>query len=202
MTEPEVFVLADQALNHVVEQISDDQWALPVPDWFATQQTDRRPALREIVDYHAYDDAWVPDMLEGRTMAEAGMDKFIVTKLLGDDPKGAFALLVARACAAAREVTDLDRNVHCSFGDFTTRQYLWQTNMFRALRAVEIAKVIGVDSRLSEDLVQGVWEEVSPNAEQWRSIGVFGPEVAVATDAPLQERLFGLTGRDPSAGGG
>ena len=156
--------------------------------------------MREIVSYHAYDDAWVPDMLEGRTMEEAGTDKFIVGELLGDEPKEEFAMLVARACAAAREVRDLEQTVHTSFGDFTTREYFWQINMFRALRAIEIATVIGVDSRLPEELVQGIWNEVSPQAEVWRKIGVFGPAVPVPDDAPLQDRLLGLTGRDPKAG--
>lgn len=30
--------------------------------------------------------------------------------------------------------------VDCSFGDFPARGYLWQTNMFRGLRAHDIAK--------------------------------------------------------------
>ena len=47
------------------------------------------PTLREIIGYHAYDDAWVPDMLAGRTMDEVGQDAF-KGDLLGDDPKGSF----------------------------------------------------------------------------------------------------------------
>ncbi|HEV2029098.1 MAG TPA: hypothetical protein VGS16_11305 [Candidatus Dormibacteraeota bacterium] len=70
MTEPEVFVLADHALNDVVAQIKDDQWAMEMAPSFATRVTDHRPTLREIINYHAYDDAWVPDMLAGKAMAE------------------------------------------------------------------------------------------------------------------------------------
>jgi len=43
-------------------------------------------------------------------------------------------------------------------------------------------------------------DELSPHAEEWRAIGVFGPAVNVPADAPLQDRLLGLTGRDPYAG--
>ena len=198
LTEPEVFVLADHALNVVVAQIKDGQWAMEMPPGFATRVTDHRPTLREIINYHAYDDAWVPDMLAGRTMAEAGLDNF-KGDLLGEEPKVRFAEIVEKACAAATGLDDLDRTVHCSFGDFPARGYLWQTNMFRGLRAHEIARVIGIDFELPDALVQGLWDEISPQAEKWRAIGVFPAAVAVPDGAPLLDRLLGLTGRDPKA---
>jgi uncharacterized protein (TIGR03086 family) len=193
-----VFVLADEALNRVVAQIRDDQWSMMLPPSFATRQIDHPPNLREIINYHAYDDAWVPDMLAGRTMEEAGRDKFD-GDVLGDDPKASFAAIVALACAAARNLEDLTRTVHCSFGDYEARAYLWQANMFRGLRAHDIARVIGVDPALPDELVQGVWDEVTPQAEEWRSIGVFPAAVPVPDDAPLLDRLLGITGRDPRA---
>jgi hypothetical protein len=198
MTEPEVFVLADRALNDVIAQISADQWTMKLPSSFRTRRIDHTPTLREIVNYHAYDDAWVPDMLAGRTMDEAGREKFD-GDLLGEDPISAFAAIVEKACAAARDFDDLDMTVHLSFGDFSARHYFWQINQFRGLRAYDIAKVIGADRTLPDDLVQGIWDEVSPNAEEWRAIGVFPAAVAVPDDASLQDRLLGLTGRDPKA---
>src|SRR5919202_5728396 len=157
LPEPEAFVLADQALNRVVQQIKDDQWSMPMPPWFLTRRSDQPPTLREVINYHAYDDAWVPDMLAGRTMAEVGQDAF-KGDLLGDDPKASFAAIVEKACAAARALDDLDRIVHCSFGDYPAREYFWQINSFRALRAHDIARVIGVDPALPEALVQGIWD--------------------------------------------
>ena len=77
------------------------------------------------------------------------------------------------------------------------RALFWQINQFRALRANDIARVIGADPTLPEELVQGIWEEVSPNAEEWRAIGIFGAAIPVPEDAPLQDRLLGLTGRAP-----
>src|SRR5438105_6023959 len=185
MSEPEVFVLADRAINRVVAQIRDDQWSMEVPPDFARRQADRTPTLREIINYHAYDDAWVPDMLAGKTMDEAGRHKFD-GDLLGEDPKARFAAIVEKACAAAQKLDDLDRVVHCSFGDYPAREYFWQINGFRGLRAHDIAKVIGVDSTLPAELVQGLWDEMSPHMEEWRAIGVFPAAVEVPADAPLQ----------------
>jgi uncharacterized protein (TIGR03086 family) len=196
MNEKDVFVLADRALDRVVQQIADGQWDMDMPASFARRNTDGVPKLRAIVGYHALDDAWVPDMLAGRSMDEAGKDKF-KGDLLGDDPKAAFASIVDRACAAAAHLDDLDRTVHCSFGDYPAREYLWQINGFRGMRAWDIAKVIGVDPTLPDDLVHGLWDEISPVADSWRAIGVFPAAIAVPDDAPLMQRLLGITGRDP-----
>ncbi len=59
--------------------------------------------------------------------------------------------------------------------------------------------MIGVDPTLQVDLVQGLWDELSPVADEWRQMGALPPRVAVADDAPLQDHLLGLTGRDPNA---
>lgn len=198
MTEPEVFVLADEALVAVVDQIRDDQWPMQLPAGFLTMLVDgRRPTMREVINYHAYDDAWVPDMLAGRTMDEAGRDKFD-GDLLGAGPKASFLAIAREACAAARNLDDLDRVVHCSFGDYPAREYFWQINGFRGIRAHDLALVIGVEPTLPDELVQGMWDEISPNAEEWRAIGVFPAAVPVPDDAPLLHRLLGVTGRDPA----
>ena len=197
LNEKEVFVLADRALDRVVQQIADDQWSLEVPGSFARMHKDGPPpTLRTIIEHHARDDAWVPDTLAGRTMDDVGKDTF-AGDILGDDPKAGFASLVNLACAAATELDDLERTVHLSFGDYTAREYLWQINVFRGMRAWDIAKMIGVDPTLPDELVQGLWDEVTPVAEEWRKIGVFGPAPDVPDDAPLVQRLLAITGRDP-----
>ena len=199
MAEPEVFELADRALARVVAQIAPDQWEIILPASFTTRVRPEPPSLRTLVNYHAYDDSWVPDMLAGLTMDEAGSDKFD-GDLLGADPVASFEAIVDRACAAAAAVTDLDAVAHLSFGDYPVREYFWQINQFRALRAHDIARVIGVDAGLPDQLVQGLWDELTPHAEEWRTIGVFPAAMPVPEDAPLLDQLLGLTVRssDPA----
>jgi uncharacterized protein (TIGR03086 family) len=196
MAEPDVFQLADRALARVVARIAPEQWDMILPTAFTTRSRPEPTSLRTLVNYHAYDDAWVPDMLAGLTMEEAGSDTFD-GDLLGDDPVGSFEAIVDRACAAAAGVRDLDAVAHLSFGDYTVREYFWQINQFRALRAHDIAREIGVEADLPDALVQGIWDEVSPHAEEWRTIGVFPAAVPVDEGAPLLDRLLGLTGRRP-----
>jgi uncharacterized protein (TIGR03086 family) len=193
MNEAEVFVLADRELNKVIQQIKDDQWDMEMPPSFVRRGQDK-VSLRQIVNYHAYDEAWVPDILAGKTMEEVGKDKFD-GDLLGDDPKGNFAALVEKACQAAKNSDDPDRIVHLTYGDFPAREYLTHITWFRGSRVRDIAEVIGVNSKLSPELVQGLWDELSPHADEWRKMGVFGPEVKVAADADLETKLWALTGR-------
>ena len=197
MTPTEAFVLAYRALDAVVQQIPDDRWETTMPPDFQTMGGSGEPlTLRQVIGYHAYDEAWMPDMLAGRTMEEVGKETFD-GDLLGADPKAAFAALVAKGTAAAEAVTDLDAPVHWSYGDFPLREGIWHPTSFRGLRAVDLARVLGLDDTLDPDLVQAMWDEFLPQAELWRSMGVFGPEVPVPADAPPQERLLGLTGRRP-----
>ena len=195
MTEQEVFILADEALLRVVELITDDQWDLAVP----IEMTPRLPGstLRQVIAYHAWDDAWVPDTLAGKTIEEVGDahgDR--QDDLLGDEPQAAFATIVATAVSAVRGLADLDKVVHLSYGDYPAREYLKHITYFRGSRVYDIARFIGADTTMPADLVQGLWDELVPQAEDWRKMGVFGPAVEVPDDAPLQDRLLELTGRD------
>jgi hypothetical protein len=55
-------------------------------------------------------------------------------------------------------------------------------------------------TRLTDDLVSGISAQVTPHAEDWRSYGIFPAAVPVPEGAPPQDRLLGLTGRQPDGG--
>ena len=163
--------------------------------WFQTRR--QGPiSLRDIVNYHAYDSAWVPDVLAGKTMTEVGAA--YQGDLLGADPKGSYRHYSERARAAVLQLDDPEKAVHLSYGDFPAREYLKHITTFRGFRAYDIARWIGIDTTLPPDLVQGLGDEILPEVELWRQMGVFGPAVPVPDDAPLQDRLLGLVGRDPA----
>jgi uncharacterized protein (TIGR03086 family) len=64
----------------------------------------------------------------------------------------------------------------------------------------DVARASGQDFDQDRDSVEAVYgfvKQFSSAGEEARE-GMFGPEVAVADDAPLLDRLLGLTGRDPS----
>ncbi len=72
MTRQELFIISDQALQSVIAQISDAQYALSIPEWFQVGGSGNdNLTLRKIINYHAYDEAWVPAVLTGRELTEA-----------------------------------------------------------------------------------------------------------------------------------
>jgi len=68
-----------------------------------------------------------------------------------------------------------------------------------ALHTWDLARAIGGDEELDEGLTANVWETLEPMAPFIGEIGVFGtgPSGTVGSDAPLQTRLLGVTGRRP-----
>ncbi len=87
--------------------------------------------------------------------------------------------------------------MHLSYGDFPAAEYLRHCTSFRGFRVFDIARWIGARTELPPDLVQGMWDVLGPDMEAWRALGVYQAAVPVPDDAPLQDRLLGLSGRDP-----
>lgn len=75
MTEKETFIRADEELNGVIQQITDDQWEMEMPADFPTRD-EKKYTVRDIITYQAYDEAWVPAMVAGKRMEEVGKDAF------------------------------------------------------------------------------------------------------------------------------
>ncbi|MCU1425874.1 MAG: hypothetical protein JWM51_2165, partial [Microbacteriaceae bacterium] len=81
MRERDLFLKTDATLRDVIDRLTAEDLDLPAPsDWSAKQN----PTLRDLVAYHAFDEAWVPDVLAGRSADEVG-DRY-AGDLLGDDP--------------------------------------------------------------------------------------------------------------------
>jgi uncharacterized protein (TIGR03086 family) len=198
MDARKLFVVADQALKDVIDQIKPDQWGMGLAEWFQVRHGQEEMKLRDIVSYHAYDEAWVPDTLAGKTVEEVGDSHGSYgDDLLGDDPKATYDQLFQKATTAVKALDDLDKKVHLSYGEWPARDYLWHISTFRGLRSFEIAKLIGIDTTMPKELVDGLLEIITPHAEEWRQMGVFGPALEASADASDQVKLLALTGRLP-----
>ncbi|WP_410876861.1 TIGR03086 family metal-binding protein [Nocardia sp. A7] len=62
----------------------------------------------------------------------------------------------------------------------------------------DLARALGTTVSWDDDLLRYVHSEVAATADQGRAMGIYGPEIPVAPDAPLLDRILGLTGRDPA----
>lgn len=66
------------------------------------------------------------------------------------------------------------------------------------VHAWDLARATGRPLDLPDDLVAYVYDGVAAGADQGREMGIYGSEVLVSADAPLLDRVVGLTGRDPA----
>jgi 3-mercaptopropionate dioxygenase len=187
----EMFIASAETEQTVVDQIGDDQWKLMMPE----RITHRPMSLMEVVRYHVWDSAWIPDGLAGKTIEEVGDSHEHLLELTSGELKGRFREDNQRAIAAVRGLTDLDEVVHLTYGDFPAREYLRHNIANRAFWSYDMAKLIGVNFTLTDAFVHALLDEFSPVAEGYRAMGIFPPEVEVASNADAQTKLLGMVGR-------
>ncbi len=168
-----------------VALVRDDQWAgsTPCTEW------DVRTLVAHLVD----EQRWAPYLLSGGKVSEAS-DRFAGDPL-GDDPKASWR----EASAAAREAFGadgaLDKPVAVSYGEISARDYLWEMTVDATVHAWDLARAIGADERLDQELVRRVYAATEKDAATIAASGMFDPPVKVATNADLQTRMLALFGR-------
>ncbi len=180
----------DRALREFdtrVHQVGAGQWddATPCTAW----------SVKDLVNHVTGEELWAPWLLRGATLAEVG-DRYD-GDVLGDHPVRAWE----RAAAGSREAFHtpgaLEGRVHVTGGRIAASDYGWQMISDLTVHAWDLARGIGVDDRLDEDVVREVHDRVAPQAAAWQGSGMFAPPVDVPEDAPVQDRLVGLLGRAP-----
>ncbi len=189
MSIQELFIMSNQALLKSVSQIANDQWDLMLPEGSSSKPTNLKDAVR----YHTYDDAWVPDVLAGKTKEAVGdtHESLLTSEAVAQN----YAHFNQHANDAVRDFTDLDRVTHLSYGDFSANDYLHHIITFRAFRSYDIAKLIGVDATIDPIFAQAMFDEFSPLIESYRQAGIFPPAITVAEDTDIQTKLLALVGR-------
>jgi len=191
MDQRQIFLLSDVALRDVIDALTPDELARTAPvDW------SRRPnsTVAEIVKGHTYDEAWVPDVLAGKTVDEVGDTYKPLLKRDAADVIADYDRYHDLATAAVTADPDLEATAHLTYGDFPRSVFYEHTSFFRAFQAWAIGHFVGREVRLPDELVTALTDLVTPQVEQLRSIHVFGPVVPVPADADAQTQLLGLTG--------
>ena len=185
MRTDELFLEADAALRSVIDRIDPADLSKPAPkEWTSTPD----PTFRDIVFAHAYDEAWVPDVLAGKSPADG--DEFRNADLLGDDPIASYDRLNDTATAAVREGVASGTTFRFQYGDYSVEEGFAHLATYRAFQAWMIAKHLGIPFRMSPELIAGLNENVVPHADEWRQFGVFPPAIDPPADADDETRLL------------
>ena len=190
--------IADQYRAHAddferkVAAVRPDQWANPSPcaAWTA------RDVVGHIVDMHGY-------MLRplNRQLSPAPS--------VQDDPLAAFNSARADVEAVLDDPRLAGSEVDTPSGRMTVEQQIDRVvGDDLVLHGWDLARATRQDETMDPADIKRLWASTTAIPadlmEQYRSPGafgpgveVFGPEVKVPEDAPLQDRLLGLMGRDP-----
>ncbi len=182
------YISAAKVFDGYVSQITDEQWDSPTPDegW----------SVRDLVNHVTSEDLWVKALLDGKTIAEVGT-KFD-GDVLGDDPKAARTNAGAIATDAFSAPGADDKTVQLSHGETASVDYAEQMFGDHLVHAWDLAKAIGKDAKLPEELVESAYAYFQKYAEDWRSGGAFKAAKTVSEDASVQDKLLALTGRNPN----
>jgi uncharacterized protein (TIGR03086 family) len=160
-----------------------ENWDAPTPD---TEWT-----VRDLVAHVVEEQQWVPHLLAGRSLeqARASIDK------LRDDLAGEWALY-SLAATSAWQSTPRDARVQLSYDTVTADDYLREQVADVTIHAWDLARAVGADESLDDELVRAVWSVFEPQKDTLEASGLFASPVPVADDASLQSRLLAITGRD------
>lgn len=185
MDTTELFLASDAALRSVIDRISPDDFDKLAPAGWTSIPN---PTIRDILGRHAYDEAWIPGVIAGKSIVDG--DEWADRDLLGDDPIAAYDALNGTATAAVRAGVDPESTFRFQYGDYPAKEGFAHLSMYRAFQAWQIAKHLSIPFHLSPELIAGMNEHVVPDAELWRGFGVFGPAIDPPADADDQTRLL------------
>jgi len=175
-----------------VAAVHPDQWSnqSPCDDWLALD------VVRHIVTMHA---AMLSPI--GRELSPAPP--------LEEDPLQAFVSARADVEAVLDDAVLSAQQIGTPGGAMTVAEHIDQVvSADLVLHGWDLARATGQDETMDPAEVEAMWAAnsgVPPEVmEKLRTPGafgpgvvVFGPEVPVPVDAPLQDRLLGFIGRDP-----
>ncbi|WP_368496757.1 TIGR03086 family metal-binding protein [Herbiconiux sp. A18JL235] len=164
-----------------VAAVSD--WDGPTPD---TEWT-----VRDLVSHVIEEQQWVPWLLSGLSTRQA---KSRLRPLSADlhHEWHVYSLAATTAWHDARP----EAEVNLASDTVTTIEYLKEQVADVTIHTWDLARAVGAEETLDEELVAAVWTVFEPQRDTLEASGLFASPVPVAEDAPLQSRLLALTGRD------
>lgn len=149
--------------------------------------------VRALLNHVVSGNLWVAPLVEGRTIEEVG-DRYD-GDVLGDDPAAAYDASAESAGAAFHRPGALDAPVAVSYGPVPGRVYAGHRFLDVLIHGWDVAKATGQDTALDPELVEACWELTQREADMVRGSGMFGDDLPVPHDAPLQARLLAFLGR-------
>lgn len=173
--------LAHHTFGERVAAVTD--WSAPTPD----TEWDVRALVSHVIE----EQQWIPLLLDGRSVREARAR----IDPLGEDLVAEWDRY-SRAATEAWHTKDLHAKVQLSYDTVDVIDYLSEQVSDVIVHTWDLARAIGADEDLGDELVEAAWSIFAPQKETLQASGLFSSPVPVEDAAPLQVKLLALTGRD------
>ncbi|WP_066042719.1 TIGR03086 family metal-binding protein [Herbiconiux solani] len=164
-----------------------------VTDWDApTPDTEWR--IRDLVSHVIEEQQWVPWLLSGLSTRQAKSRLRPIEADLHHEWHR-----YSLAATTAWHDADPDSLVNLASDTVPVAEYLKEQVSDVTIHSWDLARAVGAEERLDEELIAAVWTVFEPQRDALEASGLFASPVPVPEDAPLQSRLLALTGRDDRA---
>lgn len=163
-----------------VEGVRDWDAPAPVEGWTA----------RDVVDHLV---TWLPGFLAGGGVALPSVPS------IADDPVAAWRAHADAVQALLESPRAAEDFTHPHAGTQvlgTVLENFYIADVF--MHTWDLARATGQDDTLDPDRCAAMLAGMTPIEDMLRASGQYGPAVPVPDDAPVQDRLIGFIGRDPS----
>lgn len=152
----------------------------------------RKWDLRALLNHMVYELLWVPEIINGKTIAEVG-SRFD-GDVLGQDFLDTFRLAVVKADEAVKDA-DLTELAHLSYGDVAIGQYILDCGSDIMIHTWDVGQSIGSTVIFDPVMAQTVYDHSLPRAEEFRLSGLYDTPLGVSQDADIQTKLLAFFGR-------
>lgn len=163
----------------VLERCDDLTIPTPCPGWTA----------KELVEHVVGGTSYYTEAWGGK-----------VPELADDiDPAARYRALAAALAETCRRPGVLEQVVPSPLGsgEIPATMMLGIYTADTLIHTWDLARAVGTDVQLDQDLLQRTWEAMIPIEGALRRPGVFGPAVDIDEGAPLQDRAMAWFGRQP-----
>jgi uncharacterized protein (TIGR03086 family) len=176
--------------SRVVDNIQPDQLSNPSPceEW----------TVRDVLNHVTGGATLFTACVRDGAVSDERYGELMGGDNLGDDYLGAFHHAADDAMSAFAEPGAMDKMVKLPFGEMPAGQALTIAIFDVTVHTWDLARGTGQSTELDSEVLDAAWDishqMVSP---ELRATGLYGEDLDVADDLPLQDRLAAFVGRAP-----
>ena len=182
----ELYQAAVDSLRPIIAAVRTDQMDLPTPcsEW----------NVRHIINHHLKVAECTLSLLAGTGFVNP-MD--VDHPLPSEGAPAAFEAATSAVLEAVKAPGAAELVIETPIMAMTPDQLLMQVFADLMIHKWDLAKATGQDTAMDAGLAEICYNLMDSQIEGGRQMGMFGPAVVVREDASVQDKLLGLTGRNP-----